>query len=173
MFIKRKTKEAILGYLFVLPAVILIGMFALYPIIRLVIMSFQEYNMLSGDDIGNFVGFKNYINAFHDNDFLNAFKNTLGFTLIVVPIQSLLAFLSALLVNKKIKGIGVFRTIYYLPVVMSFVVVSIFWKMIYDPMFGLANSILNYFGLESQKFLANPNQAMICVIIMCIWKSYW
>lgn len=170
--IKTKTKEAILGYLFILPAVIVISMFGLYPVIRLITMSFQEYNMLSGDDVGKFVGGMNYLKALKDEGFWNAFKNTIVFSLCIVPVQSLVALYTANLVNKKLKGVGVFRTIYYLPVIMSFVVVSIFWKIIYDPMFGLANSLLSFLGFDSQNFLSDPKQAMICVIIVCIWKSW-
>lgn len=169
--INRKMVDNIQGYAFILIPVAVIALFGIYPAINVFIMSFQNFNMLAGGT-ATFTGFSNYKDLINDPSFWQTFRNTVIFALFVVPIQSAIALFFAALVNEKLKGISFFRTIYFLPVIMSFVVVSIFWKMIYDPNFGLANSLFTFFHIPQQQFLVDPSQAMICVIIVCIWKSW-
>lgn len=167
----RKTRDNLQGYAFILLPVAIIALFGIYPAVNVFIMSFQKFNMLAGGT-ASFSGFSNYIGFIQDPSFWQTFENTFFFALLVVPAQTAIALFFAVLVNQKIKGITFFRTIFFLPVVMSFVVVSIFWKMIYDPNYGLANSILSFLHIPQQQFLVDPNQAMISVIITCVWKSW-
>lgn len=169
--ISRKMVDNIQGYAFILIPVAVIALFGIYPAINVFIMSFQKFNMLAGGT-ATFTGFSNYLGFITDPSFWQTFKNTVFFALLVVPLQTAVALFFAVLINQKIKGITFFRTIFFFPVVMSFVVVSIFWKMIYDPNYGLANSVLSFLHIPQQQFLVDPNQAMISVIIMCIWKSW-
>jgi len=169
--LSRKMVDNIQGYAFILIPVGVIALFGIYPAVNVFIMSFQKFNMLAGGT-ATFTGFSNYIGFLNDPSFWQTFKNTFFFALLVVPIQTALSLCFAVLINQKIKGISFFRTVFFFPVVMSFVVVSIFWKMIYDPNFGLANSLLAFFHIPQQQFLIDPNQAMIAVIVMCIWKSW-
>lgn len=168
---KRKTVDNIEGYAFILIPVIIIAIFGLYPAINIFIMGFQKYNMLAGGT-STFVGLSNYRAIISDPSFWQTFRNTLLFTVWVVPIQSAIALIFAVLVNQKLRGVTFFRTVFFLPVVMSFVVISIVWKMIYDPNYGLANSVLTFLHIPPQQFLIDPNQAMPSVIVTCIWKSW-
>jgi multiple sugar transport system permease protein len=100
--------------------------------------------------------------------------NTLGFTLIVVPLQSGLALLLALLINQRIQGINIFRTIYFMPVVVSMVVVSILWRFIYSGQNGLLNNVLDFltFGrFQPVDWIGNPATAMPAIIFMSIWQA--
>ncbi len=170
--INKNILENLQGYGLILVPVIIIGLFGIYPSINVFIMSFQKFNMLAGSNNASFTGMANYLGLIGDAEFWNTLKNTFVFTLIVVPVQSLVALIFAVLINQKLKGIELFRTIFFIPVIMSFVVVSVTWKMLYDQDFGLANSIFSFLNLPEQQFLVNPDQAMICVIFMCIWKSW-
>lgn len=169
--ISRKTRDNIQGYAFILLPVVIIALFGIYPAVNVFIMSFQKFNMLGGGT-ATFTGFSNYLGFIKSPSFWQTFKNTFFFALLVVPVQTGIALFFAVLINQKIRGITFFRTTFFLPVIMSFVVVSIFWKMIYDPNYGLANSVLSFFHIPQQQFLVDPNQAMISVIITCIWKSW-
>lgn len=168
----RVMQNNLQGYSFILLPVLIIAVFGIYPSINVFIMSFQKFNMLAGHDKAVFTGLVNYSGIFKDEVFWTTIKNAFLFAVFVVPVQSFIALIFAVLVNQKLKGVQIFRTIFFMPVIMSFVVVSIFWKMIYDPNTGLANSILVFFHLPSQQFLTDPSMAMACVIFMCIWKSW-
>ncbi len=167
----RKTVDNIEGYAFILLPVAIIAVFGIYPAANVFVMSFQKFNMLAGGT-ATFAGFSNYIGFFKDPSFWQTFRNTAFFAAVVVPVQTGIALLFAVLVNQAIKGVTFFRTVFFFPVVMSFVVVSIFWKMIYDPNYGLANSVLAFLHIPQQQFLVDPNQAMLAVIVVCIWKSW-
>jgi multiple sugar transport system permease protein len=106
--------------------------------------------------------------------FIKSLFNTLGFTLIVVPLQSGLALLLALLINQRIQGINIFRTIYFMPVVVSMVVVSILWRFIYSGQNGLLNNVLAFltFGhFQPVDWIGNPATAMPAIIFMSIWQA--
>lgn len=166
----RAFKENLTGYIFILPASLIIGLFVLYPIIRLFIMSFTDSSLLGGK--ANFIGLSNYTNLLSDPDFINSFKVSLSMSVIIIPVQTALALFMAVQVNKKLKGVNIFRTIYFIPAVTSFVAVTIFWKQIYNTDFGLANTILTFLKLPAGQFLSSPDQAMISVVITCVWKSW-
>lgn len=106
--------------------------------------------------------------------FLKAVKNTLTFVFFVAPVQSFLALMLALLINKKIRGINLFRTIYFMPVVISMVVVSMLWRFIYDGQNGLLNSVLGFlsFGLfEPVNWLGSTTTALPSIMAMSIWQG--
>ncbi len=160
------------GYSFILVPVAIIAIFGIYPSINVFIMSFQKFNMLAGIDNAAFNGIANYLDFMKDEVFWNTLKNTFTFALFVVPIQSAIALFFAVLINQNLSGVKIYRTIFFMPVIMSFVTVSIFWRMIYEPNNGLANSVLRLLHIPEQQFLIDPNQAMASVIVMCIWKSW-
>lgn len=93
----------------------------------------------------------------------------------MIPLQVALAFIVALLVNKRLKGIGIFRTIFYLPVTISLPVACIVWNVMMNPNTGVLNSILNVFGIPSQGFFINKSQALWCIVLIATWKGvgYW
>ena len=134
--------------------------------------SFMDFNLLRPQDI-RFIGFSNYIRLFQDNSFLKALKNTLYFAGVVVPYQVTLAFCLALLVKENIKGIGIFRSAYFSPLVTSMSVIAILWTFIYNPnpTQGLLNAILTKMGLPSCDFLRSADTAMNSIIFMSGWHA--
>jgi multiple sugar transport system permease protein len=168
--LSKSVRESIIGYIFILPAALVIGLFVLYPTIRLFSLSFTDSNLLGGK--ASFIGISSYLNLIQDPDFINAFKVSFTMAIIIIPTQTALALFMAVQVNKKLKGVNIFRTIYFIPAVTSFVAVTIFWKQIYNTDFGLANTILTFFKLPAGQFLSSPDQAMLSVIITCVWKAW-
>lgn len=170
--IRRKNtfKEARTAYLFLLPALLVIGVFIILPIVKLFYTSMTNTNLLGGES--TFVGFKNFFDLLQDTEFIRSFKASFYFMIVVVPIQAVLSLFMAIQVNKKIKGIGFYRTIYFFPVVTSFLVIAYLWKFMFNTNFGLINEMLNVLGLARINFLGNTKTAMNSIIVTCIWKSW-
>ena len=106
--------------------------------------------------------------------FMKALTNTLFFVAVVAPLQSLIALLLALMINQRLRGINIFRTVYFMPVVVSIVVVSLLWRFIYDGRSGLLNNLLQFlsFGhFQPVDWLGNPDTAMWAIIVMSIWQA--
>jgi fructooligosaccharide transport system permease protein len=163
-------KEAVTGYLFLLPALILLGIFLLYPMGAAFYYSLTDFYILRpGEE--NFVGLANFQTILGDAEFRQALINTIYFAVLVVPIQISVALGLALLVNRKLRFKVFFRTAYFSPVVMSLVVVSILWTFMYNPNEGLINELLGVFGIPAQPFLTSPDQAMNSIIAMSVWQG--
>ncbi|MCT4687219.1 carbohydrate ABC transporter permease [Vallitalea sp.] len=167
---KKQKKEMMIAYLFLLPALLVIGIFVITPICKLFYTSMRSTDLMGGNDI--FIGLKNYSDLVRDAEFIRSFKASLYFMIIVMPLQTALALFMAIQVNKKIKGAGIYRSIYFLPVVTSFLVIAYLWKFMYNTNFGLINEILNVLHITRVNFLGNTNTAMNSIIVACIWKSW-
>ena len=159
-------------YMFVLPAVIVLLLFKVGPICVSIIGSLYK---TGAKNITVFAGLKNYINLFHDDIFYISLKNTVVFNLITTPVEVVFAFILALVFNQKLKGIKVFRTIFYLPVCISMVMATTVWALMMNPYSGLLNTFLGYFGIGRQGFLTDANQALACIMLIAAWKTtpYW
>lgn len=163
-----KRKEAIQGYLFILPWLIGFFVFTLGPLILSFIASFTNYDITSQMD---FIGFENYKRMFtRDPLFWKSLGNTLYYVVISVPATLLGAIVIALLMNQKIPGIRFFRTIYYLPSVLSGVGVYFLWMQLLSPQSGLINIVLSCFGIEGPVWLFDPNWTKPALIFMNLWK---
>ena len=158
----RKRDERVAAYIFVAPAVILLIAFLVVPMIYTVYFSGFK-----------FIGLENYQKLFSDKNFWLALKNTVYFTVIVVPCQCVLALALALLVSKKFRGVAVFRTMYFAPQLTSMVVISVLWSVLYNanPNTGLINSILVSLGMSPIKFLSDASTAMNSIIFMSAWQG--
>jgi len=158
---------------FLLPAMLLLIIFKIYPILLGVYESFFTYSFVEKETI--FSGLSNYINLFTDNTVRNAIKVTLVFNIVVNPVQILLSFGLALLLMVKLRGQRVFRTVHMIPVAVSFTIACTLWGVLLSPEQGLMNSILNMFGIANQSFLNDKNQALGWVIVLASWKGlgYW
>lgn len=156
-------------YMFLAPAILLIGTFVLLPMISALIMSFTEYNMIAE---ARFVGIFQYKKLLADAFFWNALFNSLLYLLVVVPILTIAPIFLAVLVNRKVKGISVFRAIYYLPVVTSLVVIGLMWKWVYEEN-GVLNFVLMKLGILEQPiaWLASPESALLAVMSVTIWSG--
>ena len=153
----NKKSERKAAYLFIIPAVVLLAAFLIYPALQTVRYAFTDYNIMRPDRI-KFCGVDNFIELFGDKDFWIAVKNTLHFTILVVPFQTVLALALALLISSRRKGVSIFRAAYFSPQVTSMVVVAILWTVLYNsnPDSGLLNALLVKLGMEPCGFLNVP-----------------
>lgn len=166
-------KEARTAWLMSSPALVLLTLFLGIPILLTFVLSFTNIRLVSPTP-PKFVGLNNFVRAFaHDPSFLRSLTNTAFFAMIVVPCQSALALALAVLVNAKVKGVTVFRTMIFMPVVTSMVVVSILWSFFYEEN-GLFNSVLNTAtggAWTAIAWLNNPGTAMPAIILLSIWQA--
>jgi ABC-type sugar transport system permease subunit len=165
---KKKLKAIIIGYLFILPSIIGFGVFVAYPFITSFYYALTEWD---GFNKPKFVGFDNYKYMFNmDPAFLTSIKVTFYYVILSVPASLVLGLLLAMLLNKNLTGIKYFRTIYYLPTVLPLIASLTLWRFIYQPQYGLANQILNLFGLPQGTWLTDENSALISVVISGLWQ---
>ncbi|MDE7186223.1 MAG: sugar ABC transporter permease [Lachnospiraceae bacterium] len=159
-------KMRFLPYVLILPAFLLIFIFKLYPIIT---------TLLESVVIDSEFSLEAYIDLFEDSSFWNSLWITIKINLVMIPLQVLIAFLVALLVNSTIKGVGIFRTIFYLPVTISLTIACLVWNIMLNPNSGVVNSILNLAGIPSQDFFISKSQAWWCIVLVATWKGvgYW
>jgi len=172
MFYSRLVQHTV-PYLFITPAMLGLFLFKIYPIVAGLRMSFYDFHLVSGDV--RFVGLENYRIMLSDPTFWRALQNTVVFNVVVTPLQIIGSLSLALLVNRKFPGIGFFRSLYFLPAILSLVVASVIWNLLYHPDNGVFNGILNALGLPRQPFLISAQQALWAIIAMVVWKgaSYW
>lgn len=165
-------KEAIEGWLFVLPVVVLILTFLIGPLLVAFMLSFKQYSFLDPVTMleAPWVGLDNYRRALTDPIFRRALLNTTIYSLGVVPIQLAIALALALVVNSKIKGKTFFRTAYYIPTITSAVAVSIIFLFLFKAD-GLVNQVLSVFGVEPRAWFSNVQFALPSIMIMAIWSS--
>lgn len=168
----NKVSERRAAYIFTVPAVALLAAFLIYPSLQTIRYAFTDYNIMRPDRIV-FCGLNNFVELFQDDDFWIAVKNTLYFTVLVVPFQTALALALALFISPRRKGVSVFRAAYFSPQVTSMVVVAILWTVMYNssPDSGLLNALLVKLGMEPCGFLNDPKAAMNSIIFMSAWQG--
>ncbi len=159
-------REALEGYLFISPWLIGFLVFTLGPLVASIFISLSKWDIFSAPQ---FVGFENYIAMFRDPLFKKSLWNTFYYSIFSIPLGMAGGLALALLLNQKVKGLPIFRTIFYLPSVTSGVAVALLWKWIFNPEFGIANAILNFFGFPGLQWLNSPTWAMPALIIMSLW----
>lgn len=161
------------GWAMVAPALLLLLLFLGIPALLALGLSFTNARLISPNS-PSFVGLDNYSRAFtNDPTFIRSLLNTFYFAAVVVPVQAGLGLILALLVNQKIRGVNIFRTIYFLPVVTSMVVVSILWTFMYQET-GLINSMLSRLtggAFDGVAWLQEPATAMPAIILLSVWQG--
>lgn len=164
----RSVRENIKAYLFMLPALILLTMFVFIPIVFSMPLMFFDYSVLGKT---KFVGIDNFTRMFSDREFLISLCNSILFVGIV-PIIQILSMLLAILVNRKLYGIVLFRVLFYIPVVTSMVAVSIMWGFLFDSQ-GLVNTVLLDKGLISAPlgFLGDKRTSLLCIMLITLWQG--
>ena len=165
-----KNRESAIGYLFLSPAMLILGLFLFLPTLLSIYYAFTDYYLLT-PDATSFVGLDNFVKLFQDPLFMQSLKNIGQFVIFIIPIQLGLALGLALLVNNKRKSTIFFKVAFFAPVVMSLVVVSVLWLVLLNPSSGLINSILQGIGIDSQPFLTSPDQAMYVIIAVSAWQG--
>lgn len=167
-------KEKTFNMLFILPALLLFLVFNLYPLLRTFQLSFYQWNGIDKDMI--FVGIDQYKHIIlHNPAFWKSMLNAGYITLLCLTLQNGLALLLAILVNRQIRGENVYRVIFFLPPVLSGIVVGLIWKFIYDGNFGILNTMLAYIGLEQFKdfaWLSEIKTALSSVAVVHMWKGF-
>lgn len=157
------------AYLFVLPALLILGVFLIYPALYAFRMSFYDWQVLGESD---FVGLENYRRFFEMPNVRLAVQNTVYYTALNVPGTLFVSLFIALLLNAEIRGRAWFRVLFYLPVISSDVAVSLLWKWIYwAGERGLLNNLVGVFGLPPQDWLGDPKLAMPAIVLLTIWKG--
>lgn len=155
--------------LFVLPALIPLFIFWIYPILRSVWLSFTDWDFMTPDY--NFIWFKNYTSLLKDSRFYEALWNTLVFTAGTLFPTIIGGLGLALLLRRNFKGSGVFKFVLFSPWITPTVAISIVWTWIFREDGGLANQVLGLFGLLALKWISSSDTAMLSVIIVTVWKS--
>jgi len=156
----------------VAPAVVLVVLFILIPIALTFALAFTNAKLISPQP-ASFIGIDNFTRLFQDPVFWKSLRNTILFAVFVVPLQAGFALVLAMLINVKVRGVNFFRTVYFLPVVTSIVVVSMLWQFMYQPD-GLINSFLRTISggaVQGTDWLGNPTTALGAILLMSIWQG--
>lgn len=156
-------------YLFLLPGCIILGAFIFYPMLQAMWLSLTDYNMIED---AKFIGLENYKNLFNDDLFWKTLMNTFVYLIGVVPALVVLPIFLAVLVNQQVKGIGFFRSAFFIPVVTSLVVAGIAWDWVYKEN-GLLNYVLELMGIINEPigWLSTTSTALFAVMAVTVWKG--
>jgi len=170
---KLKKQENMMGYLFATPWLLGLIVLGMFPILASFYISFTNYDMLS---FPRFIGFANYRILFtNDNLFWKSMGNTFYHVIIAIPLGIVVGVFLALLLNNKIKGMSIYRTMFYLPNVVSVVAMSLLWLWLFNPNFGIVNEILapiyKLLNMEPLRWHQAVETSKITLIIMGLWSA--
>lgn len=167
-FYKSRNSKAII--LFLLPTILGLILFQYIPLLNALRNSFLNVNLLApGQD--TFAGLSNYIRMAHDQRFLKSLMNTGLYASLKIVVQVPISLALALLVQQKIRGISFVRSALFAPTVTALSIVAVIWNLMYDPVYGFFNTVLQSFGISPQPFLTSPNQALLSITAMSIWQD--
>lgn len=155
--------------LMLLPAGVLMITFLLIPIGLTFVLAFTNARLISPEP-ARFIGADNFTRLFTNDTFWKSLLNTVIFAIVIVPVQSSVALGLAVLINTRMRGTNFFRTVYFLPVVTSMVVVSMLWMFMYQPD-GLINVLLAKVGVQGPDWLGDPQWALLAIILLSIWQA--
>jgi multiple sugar transport system permease protein len=160
-------REAIVGWLFIAPAVLGFLLWVVGPMIYSAWLSMTDWDLLAP---ARFVGLDNFARMFSDPLFWKSLWVTVVYTVFNVPLTLIIAFLVAMLLNSKVRGIAFFRTLFYLPSIVPAVASAVRWGWICNSEFGRINMVLRLFGLKKVLWLQDPNIALGALVIMSLWN---
>lgn len=161
-------REAFAAYLFILPFLVGVAIFNIYAFVQNALISFTNKKSFGTPD---WVGLKNYIKLFQDDKFYQSLIHTGLYVIICVPSVIILSIIIANALNSKIKGVGIYRTLIYLPVVTLPTAIGMLWKWLLNAQFGLVNAVLGAFGISGPSWLSDPNWSLWAMCIVLIWSS--
>ena len=163
-----KLEQGYMGFILILPWLIGFCIFKLYPFVSSLVYSFTDYDLFKG--VQNVVGFQNYIDAFTKPKNVKALQVTFTYAFMTVPLKLIFALFIAYILNFKIKGVGLFRTAYYVPSILGgSVAIAVLWKALFKND-GVINTILVMLGFESINFLAEQNWALFIICLLRVWQ---
>jgi multiple sugar transport system permease protein len=162
-----ESREAAAGFLFALPVILGLVIWVIIPMIAVALISLTDWNVLTTP---HWVGIRNYVKLFTtDLFFWNSLKVTVYFVALNTVIGTLYALVVAMLLNQKIRGRGIYRSIFYLPTIVPIVASSALWLWLYNPDFGLLNTILRGVGFDKVLWLASQGMVVPSIVIMSVW----
>lgn len=164
---RKQVREWTTGYLFIMPVILGLLVFTLYPMAMSLYYSFTKFDILSPP---HWIGLSNYQRLFADPLFWTSLSVTFRYALISVPLNLILSGLLSILLNQPVKGITIYRTIFYIPVVVPIIVTAMLFKDLYDADFGIINGILNAIGLPGYTWVSRPETALNSLIVMNFWQ---
>lgn len=164
----KKALNRYVGFFFIAPWVIGFVIFTIIPLIQALYLGFTDSNSITTP---KFVGWNNYVALFHDGNFLSSLSLTVRYAIFAVPLGIISSLTLAALLNCKIRGVYLFRTILYLPAVVSGVSISLLWRWILDKDMGLLNMILGKIGIQGPGWLSDPNWVLPSYILIALWGA--
>ncbi len=166
---QRRFREALIAYAFIAPWVIGFLFFTGGPIVASFVLSFYKWKMIAPP---KFIGVDNYVKMFTDDQlFRLSLSVTFRYVLYHVPLSQLLALLLALLLNQKIRGLGFWRTVFYLPAIVSGVAGSVLWAWMYQPELGIINNLLELVGIKGANWLYNKETVLGALVVKSLWNG--
>ena len=168
-------RESRAAVFFLAPALTLIGLFFVVPVLAGLLLSFTDFDIYSLGDASDtrFVALKNYAELFRNPVFWQALRNTMVFAFVGGPLTIGVALATALLLNaRRTRFRPFFRTVYFAPVVTTIVAVAVVWRYLYHPRVGLLNRALGMIGIEAIDWLGDPFWALPAVILLAVWKNF-
>ena len=168
--ITPKRREALVGYLFILPTYIGFAIFILYPLIESMRISFQEFSLLRGS---TYIGFDNYAQMFSDSRLRISYINTIIFTLFAVFFNAGIGLILAVMLNRRLPTLmrNLYRSIFFFPVLIAHTYIAVIWRFLYQQDTGVINYYLGVFGVDPIPWLSNAHWAMAAIIILDVWKN--
>lgn len=165
---RNKPLEKYVGLIYLIPWLIGMAIFTIYPFVSSLILSFTDYNLIKEP---NFVGFSNYIRLFtQDREFINSLLVTLKYMLMTVPLQLAFALFVAFILNFNLKGINFYRTAYYIPSILGGnVAIAVLWRFLFSGD-GLINQAIGLFGGAPIGWLSDPNASMVVISLLRVWQ---
>lgn len=157
-----------LPYFLVSPYLLYVVIFVMFPVLFCLFLTFHKWNIIAPMQ---FIGVDNYNRLFHDRLFWKAIANTLKFLLLHIPMQIIVSLFLAQLLNQKIRAISFFRASFFMPVIVSGVVVTILWQQLYGYDAGIINRMLMSIGAKKIGWLVNPDIAIYSIAVMATWKN--
>lgn len=168
MVVQRGWRHAGWVALFLLPSLLGLTIFTLVPIVSSLGLTLFDWDLLTPP---KFVGLDNFNNLFHDATFWDSLVHTLGFIVGYIPLVMVTGLGIALLLNRALKGVAIFRTAFFIPVVSAWVAIALIWQWIFNPQFGLLNYLLGLIGVHGPAWLFDPQWAMPAIILTSVWKD--
>ncbi len=165
---KNKDSDTFWGYLMISPYFIGALIFTILPIVYTLYYSLTKWGVFGGFD---YVGLDNYIRLINDAEFYISLRNTIIFSGLTAPVSIAIGIIVAVLLNQKIKGLTIYRTLYFLPVVTMPAAISMVWKWLYNGDYGLINYLLKTIGINGLSWLSNPDTALYAIILVAIWST--
>ena len=168
-FLSHQRRLALSGGVFLAPSVVLFGVFLAAPLVYALYISFNHWSMLRSP---TWIGLENYRRILEDDIFWRSLRNTAVFTLLFVPIVTVMSLVSAALLNQAIRGKALFKALIFIPIITPSVVVGVVWTYAFQPELGLINQLLRSLSLPTSLWLGSPSVALPALVLVTIWQRF-